>query len=240
MLTTLIKQAQSLPKEIETLLVEVAKAKQDLHDLLQFRSEYEAKVAGEVAEETNGDGKKRFPNEQARKAEIFRRLSESEEWSKLELAVREARNKTVELEARLERAKYEHRTTTTLLNLLAGAVQAGDQEIVKQVLAGAEEARREQCMENFIKACNGELPKQGKQENNGNGDGLKKAEIKVLEVRPGKSEGTIRAWCQTNEGEKVAVYAKNSVAKKLAGAVGGLVSVSYKELDAGWYAVKVG
>jgi hypothetical protein len=237
MLTQLIKQAQALPREIESLTVEVARAKQDLHDLLQFKAEYEARVAGEVADETDGDGKKKYPNEQARKAEIFRRLSESEEWSKLELAVREARSKTVELEARLERARYEHRSTTTLLNLLAGAVQAGSQDILKQVLEGAEEARREQCMENFVKACSGELPKQ---ESNGNGNGLKKAEVKVLEVRPGKSEGTIRAWCEAGNGEKVAVYAKNGTAKKLAGAVGSLVNVSYKELDAGWYAVKVG
>ena len=40
----------------------------------------EAHVAGQVAEETNGDGKKRYPNEESRRAETFKRLAFHEDY----------------------------------------------------------------------------------------------------------------------------------------------------------------
>lgn len=96
MLRTLIEQAQRLPGEVETLIRQAAETKQRLHDLLQDRAKLEAQVAGEVANETNGDGKKKYPNEEARKAEIARRLQASEIYQVNEEAIRKARESVVD------------------------------------------------------------------------------------------------------------------------------------------------
>ncbi len=91
MLRTLIEQARTIPGEVEKLAVELATKKQALHDLLVLRQAREAEVAGEVANETNGDGKKRFPNDEARKAEIARRLAEDALYQDSEREPREIR-----------------------------------------------------------------------------------------------------------------------------------------------------
>ncbi|NSW84515.1 MAG: hypothetical protein HPY90_14990 [Syntrophothermus sp.] len=245
MLANLVAQAKVLPGEIERLTLELASKKQALHELLALRSQREAEIAGEVANETNGDGKKRFPNEEARKAEIARRLAQDAWWQDSEKYLKEMRSELVELEARLERSRYEHRTATTLLNLLAAGIQAGNQAVIEAVLQEQErpqEDRKEQALANFINGLKGEIPQEQppQEQEKQNGNGLKEAKVRVLEARPGKSEGTIRAWCETGDGEKVAVFGKNGAGKKLAGSVGEVINVRYKEGDYGWFAVKVG
>ncbi len=61
---------------------------------------------------------------------------------------------------------------------------------------------------------------------------------KVLEARPSRSEGTIRAYVQTETGKEV-IYAKNGLGKRLAASIGEKVTVKAKQLDKGWYAVAV-
>jgi protein tyrosine phosphatase (PTP) superfamily phosphohydrolase (DUF442 family) len=239
MLRTLIEQAQRLPGEVETLIRQAAETKQRLHDLLQDRAKLEAQVAGEVANETNGDGKKKYPNEEARKAEIARRLQASEIYQVNEEAIRKAREAVVDLEARLDRNRYEHRAATALLNLLAAAIQAGRQDVEEAVLTKPgvnPEEQKAEARKKFTKTV--------KEVANGNstgvnGNGLKEAKVTVLEARPGKTEGTIRAYCQTEGGEKVAVYGKNGTGKKLATAIGEAVVLKFKEIDHGWFAMAV-
>ncbi|MEW6573494.1 MAG: hypothetical protein AB1374_07665 [Bacillota bacterium] len=232
MLRTLIEQAQRLPGEVEALIRQAAETKQRLHDLLQDRAKLEAQVAGEVANESNGDGKKKYPNEEARKAEIARRLQANEIYQANDEVIRKAREAVVDLEARLDRSRYEHRTATALLNLLAAAIQTGRQDVEEAVLtrqAVEPEEQKAGARKKFTEAV----------KEVANGNGLKEAKVKVLEAKPGKSEGTIRAYCEMEGGEKVAVYGKNGTGKKLAGAIGELVAVKFKEMDHGWFAVAV-
>ncbi|MEW6572873.1 MAG: hypothetical protein AB1374_04500 [Bacillota bacterium] len=237
----LIEQAVSLPAEVENLIHQVAETKQRMHDLLQDRAKLEAQVAGEVANETNGDGKKKYPNEEARKAEIARRLQGNEIYRANEEAIRKAREAVVDLEARLDRSRYEHRTATALLNLLAAAIQAGRQDVEETVItrpAVDPEEQKAEARKKFTEAVKGIANGDGTGAN-GNGSGLKEAKVTVLEARPGKSEGTIRAYCQMEGGEKVAVYGKNGTGKKLAAAIGEVVAVKFREMDHGWFAVAV-
>ncbi|RPF47106.1 hypothetical protein EDD75_1379 [Thermodesulfitimonas autotrophica] len=240
MLKNLIEQARVLPGEVERLTLKLYETKQRLHTLLEDKAKLEAQVAGEVAGETDGNGKKRYPNEEARKAEIAKRLAANEIYQANEEAVKQAREEAVALEAKLDRARYQHRTATTLLNLLASAIQAGRKDIEEAILSSTEAAKRE-AAKKFVEGVKEIAKGNGSSNGNGNGNGnsLKEAKVTVLEARPGKSEGTIRAYCQTEEGEKVAVYAKNSTGKKLAAAIGEAVALKFKEMDHGWFAVSI-
>ncbi len=57
-------------------------------------------------------GRKRYTNEESRKAEISRRLLENREYDEADLLLRATRQVCIELEAKLDRAGYEHRTAT--------------------------------------------------------------------------------------------------------------------------------
>ena len=60
-----------------------------------------------------------------------------------------------------------------------------------------------------------------------------------MEVRKGKSTGTVRAWCEEAGGKKAVVYAKHEAAKLLTSSVGKQVEVVFKKLNKGYFAVKV-
>jgi hypothetical protein len=115
----------------------------------------EAHVAGQVAEETNGDGKKRYPNEESRRAETFKRLAFHEDY----LAT--VRAELMELESRLELARYEFLSATCLLTLLASTIQANRPDVEQAVLVGTQATLKvaasngcEQCLQNFAAAAN--------------------------------------------------------------------------------------
>lgn len=118
-----------------------------------------------------------------------------------------------------------------------------EEAVITRPAANPEDQKAE-AREKFTAALR-EINGNGERQPGGNGNGsasnngFKEAKVTVLEARPGKSEGTIRAYCQTEGGEKVAVYAKNGTGKKLAGAIGEAVAVKYKEMDHGWFAVAV-
>ena len=235
MLRTLVEQARRLPEEVEKLALEAQQAKQVLHELLELQKQEEARIALEVASEKGEDGKARFPNEAARQGEIARRILASERWRELKRDIDEARREWWEAEAKLERLKLEHRTTVALLDLVAGAIRAGKSpEEAEALLAVRSE-------DNASRAPNGEGKAHRRpQDTTANGNGTRWATVRVLEARPGKSEGTIRAWCEEVEtGEKQAIFAKGQVAERLARAIGKKVRVEYREVDHGWFAVAV-
>ncbi len=242
MLKELVAEARRLPAEVEKATVEAQQLKQDLYELAEMQKRLEAEIASEVANEKNGDGRPKFPNDAARQGEISRRILASEKWRELKRDVEEARKAWWEAEAKLERMKLEHRTAIALLDVVAGAIRAGKSpEEAESLLAVVAEASASKPS-----GANGGKPTASTNDTtpggNGNrddGNGLRQAVVRVLEARPGKSEGTVRAWCETEDGDKVAVFGKNGTAKKLAAAVGSRVKVEFKELDAGWFAVKV-
>lgn len=64
-----------------------------------------------------------------------------------------------------------------------------------------------------------------------NSSGLEVSIFEVLEVRPTKKEGTVRAFCKGPEGN-VAVYAKKgAAADTLADAIGAKVETLYRKMD---------
>jgi hypothetical protein len=236
MLRELVEQARRLPEEVEKAAVEAQELKQQLYELAEMQKRLEAEIALVVASEKGEDGRPRFGNEALRQGETTRRILASDKWRQLKKDVDEARRAWWEAEARLERLKLEHRTAIALLDVVAGAIRVGkspeEAESLLAVDCGTPASKPSE---------NGGKPTatQDSTTSNGNGNGLKQAVVKVLEARPGKSEGTVRAWCETEDGDKVAVFGKNGTAKKLAAAVGGTVRVEYREGDYGWFAVKV-
>jgi len=241
MLRELVAEARRLPAEVERVALEAQEAKQVLYELAEMQKRVEAEIAAEVANEKNGDGKPAFPNEAARQGEISRRVLASEKWRQLKRDVDEARKAWWEAEAKLERMKLEHRTAIALLDVVAGAIRAGKApEEAESLLAVVSEAPASKPSENGGKptASTNDTTSNGNGSTNGNG--LKQAVVRVLEARPGKSEGTLRVSAEDVEtGEMQVIYAKNSVAEKLAKAIGRRVKVEYREMDRGWFAVKV-
>ncbi|HHY93826.1 MAG TPA: hypothetical protein GX513_02260 [Firmicutes bacterium] len=241
MLKGLVEQAVRLPVEVEKAAVEAQQLKQDLYELAEMQKRLEAEIASEVANERNGEGKPKFPNDAARQGEISHRILASEKWRGLKRDVDQARKEWWEAEARLERMKLEHRSTIALLDVVAGAIRAGKSpEEAEGLLAADCDTPASKPSQNGGKpTVTQDDTTQGGGNGKENGGGLRQATVKVLEARPGKSEGTVRAWCEAEDGDKVAVFGKNGTAKKLAASIGEKVRVEYREGDYGWFAVKV-
>ncbi|ADI02762.1 hypothetical protein [Syntrophothermus lipocalidus] len=62
--------------------------------------------------------------------------------------------------------------------------------------------------------------------------------FRVLEARESKP-GVIRAFVEAEDGTKTAMYAKNGAGRELASSLGKTVTVTYKKLDKGLFALKV-
>lgn len=118
MIEKLVNMALILPAEIEKTVLKLATEKQSLHDVLAVKQKLEAEIAGEVASETTPDGKKKYPNEEARKAEIARRLAEDDGYRATDDYLRAVREEVTRLEAHLERLRLEHKTAVALLSAL--------------------------------------------------------------------------------------------------------------------------
>ncbi|MBC7106685.1 MAG: hypothetical protein H5T97_12190, partial [Firmicutes bacterium] len=128
-----------------------------------------------------------------------------------------------------------HRSDANLVYLVASLFQAGRADLAEAVLAAygepqeaPEEPQAEPEPPRAEPQSQAQAPK---------ADGLETGTVKVLEVRPGQGQGTVRAWCEGPEG-KVAVYAKNGAARTLSGAVGRQVQIRYRRLDKGLFAVE--
>lgn len=216
MLRNLVEEALRIPKEVENLTFKLHEAKAKIGEILKVREELEARTAWEVASERGEDGKPRFGNEHLRNGEVARRLKEDEAYQEAEVELQQAKMEAAELEARLEYLKLQHRSLVAILNLAAGALQAGNGEIFRQVLE--QEAKQEEPKQNG----NGKA----------NGNGLVEMRVKVLSVAPGRKEGSVKALVKHGEDE-FEVYANGKVAKELGRRFGEEVKIKAKRLESG-------
>jgi len=136
-------------------------------------------------------------------------------------------------EAELEKARSEHAGLVALAGLLTAHIQAGLdtsslERLIARVLGVAAQAELVPADELVPEKSEEQVPA-----------GPRTGTFTVLEARPGKSPGTIRAYCQAEDGAKHAVYAKSAAGQTLAGAVGRQVEVKYRQGDHGLIAVSV-
>jgi hypothetical protein len=234
-------EAPALAGQLVRRRAEVSDA---LHKALDRAKEIEARVGGEVAGVRNGDGKPVYANEAARAAEIARRLAADREYQQARQEADRLRRELAELDARIEETGRRHRSDANLVYLVASLVSADMREVAEATLAAYAEGCAAQAAEAMPQDAPGAPPAQAQESARAQepapakGEDLAEGTFRVLEVRPGKSEGTVRAWVEGSEG-KVALFAKNSVAKALAGAIGKEVRVKYRKLDKGLFATKV-
>jgi hypothetical protein len=223
-----------------------------LHRTLDVMKEIEAQTAGEVASETDGNGGKRWPNEAARNAEIQRRLAADAGYQALRAEADRLRQELRAADAEIEQVGRRHRSDANMAYLVASLLGAGLRAEAEAVLAAY--GAKQEAPEEPQAQAEAEPPKADAQaepkaqepktepQAQGQGqapkaDGLETGTFTVLEVRAGKSEGTVRAYCEGPDG-KTAVYAKNGAAKVLSGAAGRKVEVRFHRLDKGLFAVE--
>ncbi|MGB9804374.1 hypothetical protein, partial [Desulfofundulus sp.] len=145
----------------------------------------------------------------------------SPELAKLREELNQARAEYAASEAKLEALKARHAGAVALANLLAAMVQAGrDTQALEAAVAEA--------------LGGGQVPPS---QNAQADDGTETGTFKVLEARPGKSPGVVRAYCRAKDGTKHAVFAKNGAGQALAGAVGKTVEIKYRQGDKGFIAL---
>ncbi|NPV72295.1 MAG: hypothetical protein HPY89_00575 [Pelotomaculum sp.] len=161
-------------------------------------------------------------------------------------ALEEARRAYALSEAALEKARAEHQGLVTLTQLLAAMTSAGKDTnpirlaMVKLLQDEPTQPAPAQTQPQPAPAAPAEpAPAQPPASAPANGDGTETGTFTVLEVRLGKSLGTVRAYCQAEDGNKYAIYAKNGNGQALAGAVGKTVNVKYRRVDKGLWAVNV-
>lgn len=211
-----------------------------LHRALDRVKEIETRTGGEVAAARNGEGKPTFANEASRNAEVARRLAADREYQAARQEADRLRKELAELDARIEETGRRHRSDANLVYLVASLVGAGLRSEAEVVLAAyAEGCATQTGILPEAAAPGGAEPVQAEEPAPAKGDDLLEGTFKVLEARSGKSPGTVRAWCEADDGTKVAVFGKNGTAKALSAAVGKRVTIRYRKLDKGLFAVKV-
>jgi len=242
-LVDIAKRLGELPVVSGELSLKRAEIADKLHRNLDIAKEREVEIAGAVASEKNGDGKCVYPNEQARQAEIARRLQADAEYQNVKAEVDRLRQELRELDAKIEETGRRHRSDANIAFLAASLLNAGLREDAEAVLMAyaegtgktAEVGGTGKTVEQDSRA---EAPAEKATLETPTSEDLETGVFKVLEARPGKNEGTIRAYVEGPEG-KVALYAKNGAGKVLAAAIGGTVEAKYRRLDKGLYAVQV-
>jgi len=195
----------------------------------------EAEVAGAVAAETDGNGGKKYPNEAARNAEIQRRLAADAGYQALRAEADRLRQELRAADAEIEQVGRRHRSDANMAYLVASLLGAGLRAEAEAALAAYGEPQ--EAPEEPQAQAEAEPKPDAQAQGQAKADGLETGTFTVLEVRAGKSEGTVRAYCEGPDG-KTAVYAKNGAAKVLSGAAGRKVEVRFRRLDKGLFAVE--
>ncbi|TEB04755.1 hypothetical protein Psch_03517 [Pelotomaculum schinkii] len=249
MLTVLAQKLSG--EQIENLVVGLHDARQMLHDILDAVKRREVLVAGQVASEKKG------ANEDLRKAETLKRLEHDGEYQSLKEKLQDARVNLAFAEAELEGEKAGHAGLVAMTGLVTAMVNAGqisDLENVEAVMSGmlgyvGQGNKTGQKVAGGIATSGNhqgqtlnaaaKSPVQGfsqptAQEEND----VESGAFMVLEARESKP-GTIRGYCQSSDGTKVAIYAKNGIGQTLARAVGGFVQVAFRRGDKGLIASSV-
>lgn len=234
--------AQRLSGErVENLVVGLAEARQTLHDAIEAIKKHEILVTGKVASERK-NGQTSFPNEDTRKAEVVRRLEADPEYADLKNKLQDARVSLMIAEAELEREKADHAGMVALTGFIAAMVNAGkapEAELLNGILGIKSQINNRTIRE----ADRGNDDNKLQQASQNTAPESESGEIQtgafmVLEARESRP-GTVRGYCQSADGNKVAIYAKNGHGQTLANAVGGFVQVSYRKGDKGLIATNV-
>jgi hypothetical protein len=244
----MFKLAQDLARSgerIENLVIGLADARQALHDTFEALKKHEVIISGQVASERK-NSQPAFPNEDMRKAEVVRRLETDPEYRELKERLQDARVNLAFAEAELEREKANHAGMVAVAGLLTALVNAGRiddvERLVREVLdvgGRSDKGPDQDSGKNNGLVSAGAVQACGQAAANGPEDGeLQTGAFMVLEARESRP-GTVRGYCQSADGSKVAVYAKNGPGQTLAGAVGGFVQVSYRRGSKGLIATSV-
>lgn len=241
-LAEIAKRLGEAPAAIGGLVRKRTEASDALHKALDTAEQIKAEVAGAVASERNAEGKPAFPNEQARLAEIARRLEADPGYRLAKEQADRLRAEVKEVEAQLEELGRRHRSDVQVAYLVASLLGAGLREEAEAVLRAYAEGCRAGTGETEPEKPEAEgqpevQPAPAAEEARKE-DGLEEATFRVLEARANE-RGVVRAVVCVPGGEKAAVFAKNSAAKALLGAVGKEVAVRYRRLDRGLFAVQV-
>lgn len=243
-------------KNIENLVVGLYDARQMLHDTLDEVKKHEVLVAGQVAAERKSN-QLVFPNEDVRKAETLRRLDRDGEYQSLKEKLQDARVNLAFAEAELEREKAGHSGLVAITGFIAAMVNAGqisDLKNIEAVMAGML-GHGEQGNKAGQDAAGGvansrnhqgqplsapaQPPVQGFTQTDAQEDNdVESGAFMVLEARESRP-GTVRGYCQSPDGNKVAIYAKNGNGQILAQAIGGFVQVTFRRGDKGLIATSV-
>lgn len=239
-LMEIAKRLGEVPVQAGELVRRRAEISDALHRALDALKQREVEVAGAVASERNGDGKPAYPNEQARAAEIAKRLAADTGYTFAKAEADLLRQELRELDARIEETGRRHRSDSNMAYLVASLLNAGLTADAEAVLTAYAEGA---CTPTQVPAPTQEAQPAAPQAPAGSGkskeDGLETGTFEVLEVRPGSKEGTIRAYCESETTGKIAVYAKNGEGRTLASAIGRKVELKYRRVDRGLFAVSV-
>lgn len=234
--------------EIEDAVIQVHVARQALYDSLDAVKQKEVLVAGQVAVERGRSGPA-FPNEDVRRAETAMRLRRDAEYQRLQQKLQDARANLALAEAALERERSAHSGLVAAVNLLSAKAQAGrdtsglKDEIARALGIGSDksDSNGQSAQASKAPAVSTDNTTDAGTENSqtqDNEDGLETGTFTILEVRDGKSPGTVRAWCEGPEG-KVAVYAKNGVGQILRNSLHRQVEAKYRRGNKGLIAFNV-
>lgn len=228
-LSELVRRMAEAPKVAEALVKQRGEASDALHRALEAAKEIEVTVGGQVANERGRDGRPVYGNSAQRAAEEFARLSKNGNWKKLQEEIDQQRVALRMCDAQLESLRLQAKADEALIGLATGLINAGRLEEAESILdAYAGQGAEGQAGE--VRNA----PQAPAPENKGTETGV----FTVLEARVSNPEkGTIRAFCEADDGSKYAVFGKNGVGTTLAGAVGRRVKIRYRQADKGLYAV---
>ncbi|WP_156896830.1 hypothetical protein [Desulfovirgula thermocuniculi] len=239
LVTKISQNLVTAPERAARLILERGEVSDQLHRALDAIKEREAQVAGEVAAARNGDGRPLYPNEQARQAEIHRRLQADGDYQALRQEADRLRQALREIDAQIEHVSRGHRSDVAAANLVASLLGAGLREealaalqAYVQGLAGQEKPAEAQAETQPQEQAQADAQVRDAD------SALVEGTFEVLEARV-NDRGVVRAWCEGPGGLKVALYAKNGAAKALETAVGKRVRARYRCLDHGFFAVEV-
>lgn len=231
-LCEIAKRLGEVPTSSGELIRKRAETSDSLYKNLDGMKEKEINVAGAVATERNGDGRPVFPNEAVRNAEISRRLKADTEYQGIQKEVDRLRQELRKLDAQIEETSQRHRSDSNIVNLVSSMLGAGLKDEAARILSAYAEGIT--TPKTPIESSTSEM----QQTRDKDGD-LETGVFLVLETRPGRNEGTIRAYVEAKDGTRTALFAKNGAGQTLATAIGKKVEAQYRRLDKGLYAIRV-
>lgn len=229
-----IRRIATDPDRISTMIIQRAAASDELHLQLDLLQEQEIKTAGAVADRRKTDGSPVFPNRELREAEALRMLAMNTEYLAAKNNADVARRQLRQLDAAIESATRRNDSDQTMVALITALLTTGNYQEASEVVS-------------VYQAGNSGIQQKTNQETQNHATLINTtnnvetgtvAVVTILEVRSTKP-GTVRAYCQTEDGTKVPVFAKNGNAQTLSGAQGRKVVIKYQPVDRGWFAYEV-